>query len=104
MGLTPAALGQRIKQLEVLFETALFLRTTRRVELTEAGQALRPQATKALAAARACHPESSPNLLWVHRLCGVAMCVLCGVPRLEDMITCQHVDAIMWYVAMTPFC
>lgn len=55
MGLTPAALGQRIKQLESLFETTLFLRTTRRVELTEAGQALRPQATEALAAARACH-------------------------------------------------
>lgn len=55
MGLTPAALGQRIKQLEGLFETALFVRTTRRVSLTEAGQALIPQATDALAAARACH-------------------------------------------------
>ncbi len=55
VGLTPAALGQRIKQLEGLFETPLFSRTTRRVSLTEAGQALVPQATDALATARACH-------------------------------------------------
>ena len=29
VGLTPAALGQRIRQLEELWETALFVRTTR---------------------------------------------------------------------------
>lgn len=54
VGLTPAALGQRIKQLEDGFEVVLFHRTTRKVELTEAGLALVPAAERALEAAAAC--------------------------------------------------
>jgi LysR family glycine cleavage system transcriptional activator len=54
VGLTPAALGQRIKQLEESFEVSLFHRTTRKVELTEAGMALIPAAERALAAAADC--------------------------------------------------
>ena len=48
VGLTPAALGQRIKSLEEQLEVKLFHRTTRRVELTEAGLALLPAAERAL--------------------------------------------------------
>lgn len=40
--LSPAAFGQRIRQLEEAVGTALFLRTTRRVELTDAGRRLVP--------------------------------------------------------------
>jgi len=54
VGLTPAALGQRIKQLEEAFEVSLFHRTTRKVELTEAGLALIPVAERALEAAADC--------------------------------------------------
>jgi len=54
VGLTPAALGQRIKQLELQLEVKLFHRTTRRVELTEAGLALLPAARNALIAAWDC--------------------------------------------------
>ena len=54
VGLTPAALGQRIKQLEEQIGVALFTRSTRRVELTEAGLAMLPRAQKMLAAAADC--------------------------------------------------
>ncbi len=54
VGLTPAALGQRIKQLETQLEVQLFFRTTRKVELTEAGLNLLPAARKALDAAADC--------------------------------------------------
>ena len=52
VGLTPAALGQRIKQLEEQMGVALFIRSTRRVELTEAGLAMLPRAQQTLDAAR----------------------------------------------------
>jgi len=54
VGLTPAALGQRIRQLEEQLGAALFRRTTRSVVLTEAGLALVPRARAALAAATEC--------------------------------------------------
>lgn len=54
VGLTPAALGQRIRQLEELMEVKLFHRTTRSVTLTEHGSALLPHAHRALDAADAC--------------------------------------------------
>ncbi|MCC6522313.1 MAG: LysR family transcriptional regulator [Polyangiaceae bacterium] len=54
VALTPAAFGQRIKQLEAELGTPLFVRTTRSVRLTEAGLALRPLADRALAAAAEC--------------------------------------------------
>lgn len=54
VGLTPAALGQRIQKLEDQLEIRLFHRTTRKVELTEAGLALLPQARTTLEAAWEC--------------------------------------------------
>ncbi len=54
VALTPGALSQRIKQLELRLEARLFERSTRSVQLTEAGRALLPMATATLAAAREC--------------------------------------------------
>jgi len=54
VGLTPAALGQRIRQLEERMEVSLFERTTRRVELTRAGMSLLPRAKEAVLAAGEC--------------------------------------------------
>lgn len=53
MALTPAALGQRIAQLEAQVGQALFHRTTRRVSLSEAGLAMLGYAQQALEAAEA---------------------------------------------------
>lgn len=54
VGVTPAALGQRIRQLEEQLDARLFHRTTRAVTLTEQGLALVPYAQKALDAAGEC--------------------------------------------------
>ena len=54
VALTPAAVGQRIRQLEEQLGAQLFHRTTRKVVLTEAGLALIPYAERTLAAARDC--------------------------------------------------
>jgi DNA-binding transcriptional LysR family regulator len=54
VGLTPAALGQRIQKLEDDLGEPLFERTTRSVSLTAAGLALRPQAERTLAMAADC--------------------------------------------------
>src|SRR5687768_17456940 len=54
VALTPAALGQRIRQLEAQIGEPLFERTTRSVALTRAGLALLPAARAALDAAAAC--------------------------------------------------
>ncbi len=54
VGLTPAALGQRIQKLEDELGVRLFHRTTRKVELTEAGLALLPQARETIDAAWEC--------------------------------------------------
>jgi DNA-binding transcriptional LysR family regulator len=54
VALTPAALGHRIRTLEELCGVELFQRTTRAVELTEAGRALVPYANRVLAAAGEC--------------------------------------------------
>lgn len=54
VALTPAALGKRIQQLEDQLGTRLFHRTTRKVELTEAGLALLPYAQRLLLAAEDC--------------------------------------------------
>ncbi|MCB9555791.1 MAG: LysR family transcriptional regulator [Deltaproteobacteria bacterium] len=62
VGLTPAALGQRIRQLEELWETALFVRTTRSVRLTNAGLALLPQAQATLDAAAKCRSAAIGTL------------------------------------------
>ncbi len=54
VAVTPAALGQRIRGLEDLCGAQLFQRTTRSVELTEAGVRMVPIARAALEAAAAC--------------------------------------------------
>ncbi len=54
LALTPTALGQRVRQLEERVGRPLFLRTTRRVSLTEAGLALVPAAQAAIAATGDC--------------------------------------------------
>ena len=53
VALTPAALGQRIAQLEAQIGRPLFHRTTRRVTLSEAGLALLGHAQQTLEAANA---------------------------------------------------
>jgi DNA-binding transcriptional LysR family regulator len=50
--LSQSALSASIRALERELDAALFLRTTRRVELTEAGRALLPNARRTLAAAQ----------------------------------------------------
>lgn len=54
VALSPAALGQRIRQLEDQLGTPLFVRTTRSVALTAAGLRLLPYAEKALSAVDDC--------------------------------------------------
>ena len=54
VALTPAAVGQRIRQLEEIVGKPLFTRTSRQVALTEAGLALLPHARDALAVAERC--------------------------------------------------
>jgi LysR family transcriptional regulator, glycine cleavage system transcriptional activator len=54
VGVTPAALGQRIRQLEEQLGTPLFRRSTRQVALTDAGLKLLPRARAALGAALDC--------------------------------------------------
>lgn len=54
VALTPAAFGQRIKQLEEQLGAQLFVRTTRNVRLSTAGLSLLPVAQKALASLEDC--------------------------------------------------
>ena len=54
VALTPAAVGQRIKQLEEQLGVRLFERSSRSVQLTEAGRALLPVARECIASGRRC--------------------------------------------------
>ncbi|MBL9038719.1 MAG: LysR family transcriptional regulator [Archangium sp.] len=62
VALSPAALGQRIRQLEDQLGTSLFHRTTRAVVLTEAGLRLLPHALAALEAVEVCRRAGSGDL------------------------------------------
>src|SRR5687767_6634707 len=48
MALSPAAFGKRVQQVEEHLETPIFVRTTRKVQLTPAGAALMPRIRRLL--------------------------------------------------------
>ncbi len=87
VGLTPAALGQRIKQLEDQLDVRLFHRTTRSVVLTEDGLALLPLAHRALDAARDCVRQGRGEL---------------GAPPMELVLGTRHELGLSWIVPMLP--
>lgn len=87
VGLTPAALGQRIKQLEEQLEVRLFHRTTRKVELTEAGLALVPAANAALDSAFDCVRAARGEL---------------GPVAMDLKIGTRHELGLSWIVPMLP--
>lgn len=87
VGLTPAALGQRIRALEDALEVRLFHRTTRKVELTTAGMALVPKAEEALDAARACVRAARGEL---------------GPPPMEITVGTRHELGLSWVQPMLP--
>ncbi len=63
--ITPAAFGQRIKQLEEQLGAPLFVRSTRQVRLAAAGMRLLPAAERCIAAADECrmavHGQATPS-------------------------------------------
>jgi LysR family glycine cleavage system transcriptional activator len=83
VALTPAALGQRIHQLEEQLGVVLFHRTTRAVSLTEAGLALIPFAEQCLAAARDCVRAARGET---------------GPPPMEIVIGTRHELGLSWMV------
>lgn len=62
LGITPAAIGKQIKALEKTIDAQLFYRTTRRVTLTELGEALYEQCEKLLKEA-----ERTKDLIASHK-------------------------------------
>jgi len=87
VALTPAALGQRIQQLESQLGRPLFHRTTRRVTLTEAGLALLPYAQATLAAADACLRAGRGET---------------GPPPQDLVLGTRHELGMSWIVPMLP--
>lgn len=87
VGLTPAALGQRIKQLEQQMEVQLFFRTTRKVELTEAGLALLPAARVAIQSAADCVRAARSEL---------------GPAPQDVVLGTRHELGLSWIVPMLP--
>src|SRR6266496_3763034 len=87
VALTPAALGQRIAQLEGQIGKALFHRTTRRVTLSEAGLALLAHAQQALEAADACLRAGRGET---------------GPPPQDLVLGTRHELGMSWIVPMLP--
>ncbi len=83
VALTPAAFGQRIKQLEDNLGVALFERTTRKVSLTDAGLRLVPAAERALASAADC---------------ARAVKGMDGLPEAEITVGTRHELGLSWIV------
>jgi LysR family transcriptional regulator, glycine cleavage system transcriptional activator len=81
VALTPAAFGQRIKQLEDQLGTQLFVRTTRSVRLSVAGLALLPAAERAIEGVEAC-----------------ARAVVSGgaLPRMDVVLGTRHELGLSW--------
>jgi DNA-binding transcriptional LysR family regulator len=87
VGLTPAALGQRIRQLEEMLDARLFHRTTRSVTLTEQGLALLPFAQKTLDAASDCVRAGRGEV---------------GPAPIELTLGTRHELGLSWVVPMLP--
>ncbi|HUS63380.1 MAG TPA: LysR family transcriptional regulator [Kofleriaceae bacterium] len=87
VGLTPAALGQRIKQLEDLLDARLFHRTTRTVTLTEEGLALLPYAQRTLDAASDCVRAGRGEV---------------GPPPMELTLGTRHELGLSWVMPLLP--
>ncbi len=87
VALTPAALGQRIKQLEDLVGRPLFTRTSRKVVLTEAGLSFAPYARDALNAAERCLQAGRGEL---------------GPVPQELVVGTRHELGMSWVVPMLP--
>ncbi|HKE14847.1 MAG TPA: LysR family transcriptional regulator [Kofleriaceae bacterium] len=87
VGLTPAALGQRIRQLEELLDAKLFHRTTRTVTLTEEGLALLPYAHRALEAASECVRAGRGEV---------------GPPPMELTVGTRHELGLSWVMPLLP--
>jgi LysR family transcriptional regulator, glycine cleavage system transcriptional activator len=87
VSLTPAALGQRIKQLEGELEVRLFHRTTRSVVLTEAGLRLVPYAQKTITLASECTRLASGEL---------------AAAPVDITVGTRHELGMSWLVPMLP--
>ncbi len=87
VALTPAALGQRVKQLEGEVGHALFVRTTRSVALTPAGLAMLPEARRTLAAADTCLRAARGDL---------------GPPPTELVVGTRHELGMSWLLPQLP--
>ncbi len=87
VALTPAALSQRIRQLEGQLGAPLFRRTTRSVQLTEAGLSLLPRARACLAEAAAC----------VRAVCDPA-----GLPPVELTLGTRFELGMSWLLPTLP--
>lgn len=87
VGMTPAALGQRIRQLEDQLGERLFHRTTRTVVLTGAGLALVPHAERTLQSANECLRAGRGEL---------------GPAPRELTIGTRHELGLSWLVPMLP--
>src|SRR5436190_772205 len=87
VALTPAALGQRIRQLEDIVGRPLFTRTSRKVVLTEAGLSFLPYARDALAAAERCLQAGRGEL---------------GPVPQEVVVGTRHELGMSWVVPMLP--
>jgi DNA-binding transcriptional LysR family regulator len=87
IGLTPAAVSQRIRQLENMLGVKLFHRTTRTVVLTEAGLSVLPYAERALEAGAACLRAARGDL---------------GPPAIELVLGTRHELGLSWIVPMLP--
>jgi DNA-binding transcriptional LysR family regulator len=87
LDLTPAALGQRIRQLEELLEVKLFHRTTRTVRLSDEGRQLLPYAQRTLDAARECLRISGDGV---------------GPAPVEVVLGTRHELGLSWIVPMIP--
>lgn len=85
VALTPAALGQRIRQLEELMGQKLFHRTTREVMLTQAGLALLPYAQQTILTAESCVRAARGEL---------------GPAPLEITLGTRHELGMSWIVPM----